>query len=133
MGDLQGKAVSPIALPSENRSIEKTELFASRAVKWWNISVVQYLSNLPTRDTPYQLLVVSHGGWIGMLVRTLVNSRKLRTAKGIAVGRCLNVSVTRIEIDSEDNRNGTVTKYGDVSHLVGNFVETNADELIPHF
>jgi len=131
MGDLQGKAVSPTAMLSENPSIEKTELFAGRAVKWWNTSVLQYLSTLPARDMPYEILVVSHGGWIGTLVRTLVNSRKLRTAEGIAIGKCLNVSVTKIEM--EDNRNGTVTKYGDISHLVGKVVETNPDELIPHF
>jgi broad specificity phosphatase PhoE len=111
--------------------MEKTELFAGRTIKWWNASILQYLSNLPARDTPYEVLIVGHGGWIGTLVRTLVNSRKLKIAEGIAIGKCLNVSVTRIEM--EDNRNGTVTKYGDISHLVGKVVQTNADELIPHF
>jgi len=133
LGDLQGKAItSPIAKlsSSENPSIETTELFGSRTVKWWNGYILQYLSNLPSRDTPYGILIVSHGGWIGMLVRTLVNSRKLRTATGIAIGKCLNVSVTRIEM--EDNRNGIVTKYGDTLHLVGKYVQDNADELIPH-
>lgn len=127
MGNLQGQAISPNAITSGNLSIETTELFAGRAVKWWNNSVLQYLSALPARDAPYEILVVSHGGWIGTLVRTLVNSRKLSVAEGIAIGKCLNVSVTRIEM--EDNRNGTVTKYGDISHLVGNWVETNVDEL----
>jgi broad specificity phosphatase PhoE len=131
MGDLQGKAVTPTTLASQNSSIEKTEQFANRAVKWWNTLILQYLSALPARDTPYQILVVSHGGWIGTLVRTLINSRKLMKADDITIGKCLNVSVTKIEM--EDNRNGTVTKYGDVSHLVGKFVETNADELITHF
>jgi len=42
-----------------------------------------------------------------------------------------NVSVTAIEM--EDNRNGAVTKYGDISYLVDKVVETNADELTPHF
>jgi len=141
MGDLQGKPLSaaarlsenPTTMPSvsENSSIEKTELFAGRTIKWWNTSILQYLSNLPARDTPYEVLIVSHGGWIATLVRTLVNSRKLKIAEGIAIGECPNVSVTRIEM--EDNRNGTVTKYGDISHLVGKVVQTNADELIPHF
>ncbi|KIM79625.1 hypothetical protein PILCRDRAFT_823162 [Piloderma croceum F 1598] len=126
MGNLQGQAISPTATASGNRSIETMALFASRAVRWWN-KFLQYLSTLPVRDTPYEILVVSHGGWIGALVRTLVNSRKLRTAEGVAIGKCLNVSVTRIEMD--DNRNGTVTKYGNISHLVGKWVETNADEL----
>jgi broad specificity phosphatase PhoE len=132
MGDLQGKAFSPAALASNDLSMEKTELFAGRAVRWWNKFILQYLSTVPVRDTPYEVLVVSHGGWIGTLVRTLVNSRKLKAAEGIVItGTCLNVSVTRIEM--EDNRNGAVTKYGDISHLVGNFVETNADEIIPNF
>ena len=139
MGDLQGKPLLPAAtlsenpttMQSENSSIEKTELFAGRTIKWWNTSILQYLSNLPARDTPYEVLIVSHGGWIATLVRTLVNSRKLKIAEGIATGKCLNVSVTRIEM--QDNRNGTVTKYGDISHLVGKVVQTNADELIPHF
>jgi len=126
MGNLQGQAISSTATASENRLIEPTALFAARAVRWWN-KFIQYLSTLPVRNTPYEILVVSHGGWIGALVRTLVNSRKLKTAEGVAIGKCLNVSVTRIEID--DNRNGIVTKYGDISHLVGKCVETNADEL----
>lgn len=126
MGNLQGQAISSTATASENRLIESTALFAARAVRWWN-KFIQYLSTLPVRNTPYEILVVSHGGWIGALVRTLVNSRKLKTAEGVAIGKCLNVSVTRIEID--DNRNGIVTKYGDISHLVGKCVETNADEL----
>jgi broad specificity phosphatase PhoE len=126
MGNLQGQAFSPTATASRNNSIETTELFAGRAIRWWN-RILQYLSTLPVRDTPYEILVVSHGGWIGTLVRTLVNSRKLRTAEGVAIGKCPNVSVTRIEMD--DDRNGTVTKYGDISHLVGKWVETNADEL----
>jgi len=115
---------------SGNPSIEKTELFAGRAIKWWNTSILHYLVTLPARETPYEILVVSHGGWIGTLVRTLVNSRKLK-AEGITIGKCLNVSLTRIEM--EDNQNGTVTKYSDVSHLVGKFVETNADVLTSHF
>ena len=139
MGDLQGKPLSPAArlsenpttMLSENSSIEKTELFAGRTIKWWNTSILQYLWNLPARDTPYEVLIVSHAGWIETLVRTLVNSRKLKIAEGISIGECPNVSVTRIEM--EDNRNGTVTKYGDISHWVGKVVQTNADELIPHF
>lgn len=131
MGDLQGKAMSSTTMPSKNSSIEKTEQFTSRAVQWWNTLFLPYLSALPARDTPYQILAVSHGGWIRTLVRTLINSRKLMKADDIAIGKCLNVSVTKIEM--EDNWNGTVTKYGDISHLVGKFVETNADELNPHF
>lgn len=133
MGDLQGKAVSRVSLLSDNPSIEKMELFVGRAVEWWNTFILQYLSILPARDTPYQVLVVGHGGWIGKLVRTLVNFRRLRTAEGIVIGKCRNVSVTRIEIKGDGNC--IMTKYGDISHLVGDkLVETNADEqLIPHF
>jgi broad specificity phosphatase PhoE len=124
--------MSPGALAQNNLSIETSESFVGRALEWWNNSVLQYLSTAPARDTPYQILVVSHGGWIGTLVRTLVNSRKLRTAEGIALGKCFNVSVTRIEMT--DDRDGRVTKYGDISHLVSKRVETiNADEVIPHF
>ena len=125
MGDLQGKAMST-GISAQNASVEKMELFADRVVNWWNTFILQYLSTLPTRDTPYEVLIVGHGGWIGTLVRTLVNSRKLRTAEGIVFGRCPNVSVTRIEM--EDNRNGSVAKYADISHLPsGKCVETNAD------
>jgi broad specificity phosphatase PhoE len=125
MGDLQGKKNSRF---SDHSSIEKTELFYSRAVSWWNTSILQYLGDLPTRKDPYNVLIVSHGGWIGTLVRTLINSRKLKTKEGVFVGNCFNTSVATIEI--ETNGTATVVKYGDISHLIRKVVEVNSDEQV---
>lgn len=125
MGDLQGK---PISKFPDTSTMEKTEEFYGRAVEWWNLSIIHYLASQPARDRPYDILVVSHGGLIGILLRTLINSKKLRRAEGVSIGKCFNVSVTIIEMD--DDEKGTVIKYGDISHLIRKVVETNADEVV---
>lgn len=127
MGDLQGKVFSSEAMSKYSHTMERSEDFAVRASKWWS-TTLQRLSELQAhQEQPYNVLIVSHGGWIQTLMRTLVNSRKLKVAKGVAINSCLNVSVTTIETDG--NRKGVVVKYGDVSHLITKAVASNADEL----
>ena len=113
------------SLISEDPSVEPKEDFIARSVNWWNTSLLRYLSCQQTRNKPYHILVVSHGGLIGTLIPTLVKENRLRMAPGVFVGKCFNVSITRVEMD--DNVTGTVVKYGDISHLVGKIVETNVD------
>lgn len=111
----------------DSSSIEKMELFYARAAKWWNASILQNLSDLPTRDEPYNVLVVSHSGWIGMLVRTLINSKRLKMKEGVSMGKCFNTAVVTIELEVDGT--GTVVNYGDISHLIHKVMETNADDL----
>lgn len=111
----------------DNSSIEKKELFYARASKWWDTSVLQSLIDLPARGGPYNVLAVSHSGWIGMLVRTLVSSKRLRTKEGVFIGKCFNTAVAMVELEVDGT--GTVVKYGDISHLIQKGVETSVDDL----
>lgn len=94
-------------------------------MNWWDTSILRYLSRQQARNTPYHILVVSHGGLIGTLISALLEQNRLRIAEGVFVRKCFNVSITRVEMD--DNVTGTVVKYGDISHLVGKVIETNVD------
>ena len=105
--------------------MEGKESFIARSVNWWDTSLLRYLSSQQARNKPYHILVVSHGGLIGTLIRTLVKQKRLRMAQGVLVGKCFNVSITRVEMD--DSVTGTVVKYGDISHLIGKVIETNVD------
>lgn len=132
MGGLQGKLMTPENQSLYSSSIEATTGFAARAMSWWKTSILDYLSTLPERNTPYDILVVSHGGWIGLTVRTLVNSGKLRVAEGTAIGKCFNTSITQIEFGDNVNGRGALIKYGDISHLITKkVVVDNADEIPP--
>ncbi|EIN07146.1 phosphoglycerate mutase-like protein [Punctularia strigosozonata HHB-11173 SS5] len=140
MGELQGQVVLDphnIAPQSAESSLD----FASRATKWWKETIERYIQSstahhgnvtadpasgesaeLPTEN----VLVVSHGGFIGVLLRNLIGSHKVKCKDGVHLGPCLNTSVTIIEMTHET---GSVIQYGDVSHLVAEAVAINVDEL----
>lgn len=151
MGDY-GKVDIPV-------NAETPAAFATRAIQWWNSKIVQRhaqapssatrasqdkgqevssedanassvlpdsLSSLQTNTTS-NVLVVSHGGVIGTLAVGLLGSRKLRCAKGVAVGRCMNASISVVEVD--ENGKGVLVSFGDTTHLDGELVEVNVDEM----
>lgn len=130
-GDLQGTAGTRFALASDSHAIERADAFNSRATNWWNNTLLPYLSSQPQRDSPYEILMMSHGGFIGTLVRSLIKEKQLSKPEGVFIGQCFNVSVTKIEM--EDNQKGEVVQYGGLSHLLGvkqTVIESNADENI---
>lgn len=110
-----------------NDTVEHGEIVKARTIAWWNKSILQRTASLPPKGTPYRILVVSHGGFIGTLVHGLINSRKAECAEGVVLGPCYNTSVSVIETK---DRKGTVVMYGNISHLGEEHVmETNADEV----
>lgn len=130
MGDMQGKPVQ-IKQPGVARDpmIESGAFFAARAETWWMKYILDSTANLPRKTEPYQILVTTHGGFIGTLVRALLHSRRARCADGIVVQRCFNTSVTIIDV--EEGGKGVVMQYGDISHLeelANGAVEKNVDE-----
>ncbi|TCD70924.1 hypothetical protein EIP91_000830 [Steccherinum ochraceum] len=78
-------------------------------------------------NTIPNILVVSHGGAIGTLVIQLLGSRKLRCAEGVVVGRCINASISVVEVRASGN--GVLLSYADTTHLEETLelVEVNAD------
>lgn len=132
MGQLQGRQfVSDAHLKKwmkSDETVEKTEVFGARAIRWWEEDVLARISGLPARKDAYNVLAVTHGGFLTTLVHKLVQTRKIRWEMGmsIAVPTCYNASVTVIEV--EEDGQGHLERYSDISHLAGAVVvQGNAD------
>ncbi|KAG5643226.1 hypothetical protein DXG03_001310 [Asterophora parasitica] len=129
MGEMQGKVWRQGQQASgTDRTIESAAFFAARAETWWIKYILDGTAPLPENREAFHILAVTHGGFIGTLVRSLVQGKKAVYAPGVVVERCLNSSVTIVEVN--DGRQGVVIQGGDVSHLKGleDGVETNVDD-----
>ena len=77
-------------------------------------------------NTPANILMTSHGGFIGVLIEGLIGSRKVDCATGVTIGRCLNASITIVELEHDGKVK--VVRYADTTHLdVDRLVQLNAD------
>ncbi|EPQ57951.1 phosphoglycerate mutase-like protein [Gloeophyllum trabeum ATCC 11539] len=121
MGELQGKPIIARKMASAPDALEDMETFTARLVSWWDRAIVQ----APARDHDRDVLVVSHGGAIGALVRALIASGKVKCGEGVVIWRVPNVSVTLIEVDEEGK--GKVVKYADISFLEKQIEEALVD------
>jgi len=128
MGDLQGKQAAAGNRCADD-NVEPLNAFIKRITKWWDACLLKHLTSLPPKSSglPFEILIVSHGGVIGTLVRSLIRQQRLSCAKGVYVSACLNTSVSVIEV-GKDGR-GVITMFGDVSHLGGIPELENVDEL----
>lgn len=135
MGDMQGIAMPHWrgALPA---NMEPAAAFVARADRWWSDTVLRVASARAMHDGELRgsekaeeenVLVVSHGGLMHVLLQNLIESRKLRTGRGVDVGRYRfpNASVTVIEV--EKNGKGTVQLFADTTHLETELLDGNAD------
>ncbi|KAF8077722.1 phosphoglycerate mutase-like protein [Lyophyllum atratum] len=130
MGEMQGKTMQTRQQAgSADNTVESGAFFAARSESWWIKYILDGTALLPDKDEPYLILVTTHGGFIGTLLRSLIHRRKISCATGVVVQRCLNSSVTIIEVD--DGRQGVIIQSGDTSHLKDygkETVENNVDE-----
>ena len=76
-------------------------------------------------EEPRNVLVVSHGGLIGILLQALRRGT-VRVDNGVRVTKCMNASITVIEVDPATAK-GKIVQYSDTSHLAGPMVEDNVD------
>ena len=136
MGDLEAKTFSKGMrwVIAQDDTVEPASSFAQRLSKWWNETILQSVLSKARQEEEEEepnVLIVTHGGVIGTLVRNLLGSRKIRAAAGVVVVECKNASVTVIELHCGSGQ-GILTRYGDVAHLVDRdgLVETNVDELV---
>ncbi|KAJ7137825.1 histidine phosphatase superfamily [Mycena epipterygia] len=130
MGDLQGKKAR--AGLKHDATVEPAEAFAARAAGWWRAAVLQRTLALPPREAPYNILMTSHGGLIGTLLRTLLGSGRARCAPGVVIAACRNSSVTIVEVERDGP--ATIVQFGDVTHLTqeleDGMVQTNVDVAV---
>ena len=87
------------------RKLETGDEFYKRAVGWWRAVLVPAMVK-----EPGDVVVVSHGGWIGCVLRDLGRAAKLSVN-----GRVLNASVTTVQVSA--GKRGTIVGYSDVAHL----------------
>ncbi|KAG6889829.1 hypothetical protein C0995_014306 [Termitomyces sp. Mi166 len=131
MGELQGKTeTSKFQAAIANKTMESGAFFAARAETWWLKDILDSTALLPPRDDPYHILVTTHGGFIGTLTRSLIHGRRVSCAPGVVVQRCLNTSVTIIDVDHAGL--GLIKQWADTSHLRDSSYEIlkqNADEI----
>ena len=147
MGALQGREVGAwrSELPAD---MEPAVAFMQRADQWWKDTIVRYAAsaaapNGADRDgadeggarahkgtgSERNVLVVSHGGLIHVMLQNLIESRKLQLAEGVHVGRYRfpNASVTVVEVGTDGR--GTVLLFADRTHLDVELVEENVDDV----
>lgn len=114
MGSLEGcnweKDKGRILKIGERKEPESPQSVKERAMKWWNETIVGI--------TASYVLIVSHGAWIRLLVRGLLEDRSIRAGLGVTVGRCLNTGVSIVAIPRDSDRGrGELLQYGNIGHL----------------
>ena len=137
MGDMQGVATAEWrgSLPE---NMEPAAAFVQRADKWWKDNVLRHYCRLTqhghgahgSAEQPGKnILVVSHGGLMHVLLQNLIESRRVKVGTGVDVGqyRLSNASVTVIEVERDGK--GTLVLFGDTTHLEDELVEGNADDV----
>ncbi|KAF9649009.1 phosphoglycerate mutase-like protein [Thelephora ganbajun] len=133
MGELEGKRADVI-LGRAPRVMEPISKMTARANVWWYEAVIAWIkaqdavepvNGREATKGRRDVLIVSHGGLIGILLRNLCKGT-VRVEKGVRLAKCMNASITVIEIDSTSGK-GKMIRYSDVSHLTGPMVEENVD------
>lgn len=128
MGELEGKYVGT-KLSRAPKDMEPISQMTARANAWWCEAVVPWIkaqnAGRGIAEGPRDVLVVSHGGLIGVLLRAL-RKETVQLEKGVRLTGCMNASITVIEVDSVSAR-GRISRYSDISHLEGPVVEENVD------
>ena len=133
MGELEGLC-SGVVLDHVPKGVEPISNMTERANTWWGEAVIswikaQYAAGQGTGQESAEgrrdVLIVSHGGLIGILLHGL-RKGTIRVEKGARLTKCMNASITVIEIDSVTAK-GKIIQYSDTSHLTGPMVEENVD------
>ena len=127
MGELEGQYVGAV-LGHVPRDMEPVFRMVERAYAWWRGAVIPWTKAVESEtgrgstEGRRDVLVVSHGGLIGALLQAL----RLRGDNGARLTKCMNASITVIEVESASGK-GRMSQYSDVSHLTGPMVEENVD------
>jgi len=133
MGELEGR-YADVILGRAPRDMEPISGMMARASSWWHEAVIPWIkaqgyaepeNGQETMEGRRDVLVVSHGGLIGVLLQTL-RKGKVRVENGVRLTKCMNASITIIEVDSSSAK-GKITRFSDVSHLAGPMVGENVD------
>lgn len=113
MGELEGKrARKGVELVARvDQKLESATAFNRRAMTWWDTNILGTMNEAEPRN----VLVTTHGGFIMTLVKALIRSKKARCGEGIVIWKCLNTSVSVLEV--LEDKSAVIVQYGDVAHL----------------
>jgi len=131
MGELQGKPIVARKMASAPEALEDMQHFSARLVSWWNRAIVEGECLAPSSHNPRHVLVTSHGGAIGALVRSLIASGKMVCGAEESLWKVPNVSITTIDVD--ETGQGTLVKFADISFLdkeIEKALVENVDEKV---
>ncbi|KAI0312499.1 histidine phosphatase superfamily [Amylostereum chailletii] len=118
MGKWEGVAIERRRQASKREAeggesgVESVESVSRRAAEWWEGAIGGLDS-----EREREVLVVSHGYWISVLVRGLIGSGRVAVAEGVSIGKVGNTAVAVIVVDGEGK--GVLKSHGDVGHLGG--------------
>ncbi|KAG8894639.1 hypothetical protein FRC00_008651 [Tulasnella sp. 408] len=115
LGDMQGKHGSSMRGAGVPANAESGAALVARCLAWWDSTIVP-LTRSKDISSPVNVLAVSHGAWIGTMVRSGLASRNYRGRDKFGMP-LFNCSVTIVRVD-EGGKSGEVVKYGDISHLL---------------
>jgi len=133
MGELEGR-YADVILGHAPRDMEPVSRMTARANAWWHEAVVPWIkaheaaelgNGQGTAGPGRDVLIVSHGGLIGILLRALRRGT-VRLDSAVRMTKCMNASITVIEVDPATAR-GKIVRCSDTSHLAGPMVEQNVD------
>jgi len=132
MGELEGLHVDT-RLDHAPEGMEPISSMTARANAWWREAVMPWVRRQwdaaelghERSQGRRDVLIVSHGGLIGVLLQTLLKGT-VRMEGGARLTMGLNGSITVIEIESASGK-GKIARFSDVSHLTGSVVEENVD------
>ncbi|TRM58586.1 histidine phosphatase superfamily [Schizophyllum amplum] len=134
LGQLQGKQVGTRISTDDDPSMEPHSKVAGRALAWWDQYIVAPAKSPDA--SPFKALVVSHGGFISMLVKALLNNGRASVASGVSTqSRILNASITTIEVSRavDGKVRGVVVRCSDAGHLERaegvEVLQASADEM----
>ncbi|PFH54171.1 hypothetical protein AMATHDRAFT_135269 [Amanita thiersii Skay4041] len=131
MGNIQGEKYTRWIgrMLKIDSTVEAGASFLDRMSGWWNREIMGLATSLAPKEdeSAYNILVISHGGVIGTLVRSLIREQVISCGTGVMVVNCPNTCISIVEMGG--NGRGVLVKYGDDSHLDGTGLKENVDEV----
>ncbi|KAG8954460.1 hypothetical protein FRC04_011787 [Tulasnella sp. 424] len=115
LGDMEGKHGSLMRRGGVPANAESGPALVARCLAWWDSTIVA-IARSEDIPSPVNVLAVSHGAWIGTMIRSGLASRNYRGRDKFG-GPLFNSSVSLVRVD-EGGRTGEIVTYGDISHLL---------------
>ena len=105
----------------DSPNVETSEAFTARVLKYWQELVAQCIATYGVEAGAVNILMVTHGAYIGCLIRALLTYEGMKIGTGIDVKytRCHNTSITVVEIRmlEDGQKKTTLRQFANIAHL----------------